>query len=392
MPPHKVRRTFISITLSLCTLGIVGGMTYWLWPGTSAITPATAPAVPVNAVEIGRRDVPILINAIGNVRSLRSVDVRPQVDGVLVEFPVSEGQFVKKGELLARIDDRSIVAALERAKAQQDVAQAQLASARVELRRYRALADTQAVSAQTLDQQIGLVAQLQATVKSEQATVAATQVQLSHTRIHAPGDGRIGIHNLHVGNYVRTSDAQALFSLVQLDPIGIDVSLPQSRLPQLQALMTGADRSAVILRAYSGDGGTLLGEGPLDLIDNRVSDATGTVRVKGSVDNSQGHLWPDQSVVVSLQAGTLHDALVVPQRALRQGAKDTFVWRISDGKAFPQPVQIAYANADIAVVEGVQAGDRIVTDGYSRLRPGTAVSMLQAHDATVIPVASRSTP
>lgn len=390
MPPYKIRRALISISLSLCTLGIVSGTAYWLWPDVSTSAPAAAPTVPVTAVEIERRDVPILIHAIGNVRSLRSVDIRPQVDGLIVEFPVSEGQLVKKGDLLARIDDRAIVAALERDKARLAVAQAQLASAKVELKRYRALADTQAVSAQTLDQQTGLVAQSEATVKSEQATVAATHVQLSHTRIHAPSDGRIGIHTLHVGNYVRTSDAQALFSLVQLDPIGIDVALPQARLPQLQALMASVNKSSEILRAYSGDGGTLLGEGSLDLIDNRVSDANGTVRVKGTVANSQGHLWPDQSVVVSLQAGTLHDALVVPQRALRQGAIDTFVWRISDGKASPQPVKVSYADAEIAVVEGIQAGDWIVTDGYSRLRPGAAVNMLQANDAT--PVADRSTP
>ena len=392
MHPHKVRRTLIGISLSLCIPGIVGGMTYWLWPGASAITAAAAPAVPVTAVEIGRHDVAILINAIGNVRSQRSVDVRPQVDGLLEEFPVSEGQFVKKGDLLARIDDRAITAALERAKAQQAVAQAQLVSARLDLERYRALASTQAISAQTLDQQTGLVAQLQATLQSEQATVAATLVQLSYTRIHAPGDGRIGIHNLHAGNYVRPGDTQPLFSLVQLDPIGIDISLPQARLPQLQASMANAEKKSVILRVYSGDGGTLLGEGQLDLIDNRVSETTGTVRVKGTVANSQGRLWPDQSVVINLQVGTLRDVLVVPQRAIRQGANNTFVWRISDGKAFPQPVEVVYSDADIVVIEGVQAGDQVVTDGYSRLGSGTAVNILETVDAPVTSIASRSMP
>ncbi|AWY44454.1 efflux RND transporter periplasmic adaptor subunit [Pseudomonas putida] len=367
-------------------------MTYWLWPGNSAGTATTAPAVPVTVAEVGRQDVPALINAIGNVRSLRSVDIRPQVDGQLLELPVSEGQFVKKGDLLARIDDRAIVAALEAAKAQQAVAQAQLASATRDLKRYRELASMQAVSTQTLDQQTGLVAQLQATVRNQQATVSAAQVQLSHTRIHAPADGRAGIHNLHEGNYVRASDAQALFSLVQLDPISIEFALPQARLPQLQALMTRADQSSVVLRAYASDGGPLLAEGNLDLIDNRVSTATGTVRIKGTVANPQGHLWPDQSVVIKLQAGTLHDALVVPQRALRLGAKDTFVWRISDGKAFPQPVQVTYFDAAIAVVEGVQAGEKIVTDGYSRLSPGSAVNLIEANETTVTPVASRSTP
>jgi RND family efflux transporter MFP subunit len=367
-------------------------MTYWLWPGSSTTIAATASTVPVNAIEIGRRDVPVLLNAIGNVRSLRSVDIRPQVDGLLLELPVREGAQVKQGDLLARIDDRAIVAALEAAKAQQAVVQAQLASATLDLKRYRELASTQAVSVQTLDQQTALVAQLRATVKSQQAAVSAAQVQLSHTRIHAPADGRIGIHNLHEGNYVRASDAQALFSLVQVDPISIEFALPQAHLPQLRALLASTNKSSALLRAYSGDGGPLLGEGPLDLIDNRVSDATGTVRIKGTVANSQGHLWPDQSVVITLQVGTLQDALVVPQKALRQGAKGSFVWRLNEGKATPQPVQVTYADSDIAVVEGIQPGDRVVTDGYSRLRPGAAVNILDDNNTAVIPVASLSTP
>ncbi|NUU34734.1 efflux RND transporter periplasmic adaptor subunit [Pseudomonas sp. C2B4] len=363
-------------------------MTYRLWPGGPTTTPATAPSVPVTAVEVGHRDVPILLNAIGHVRSARSIDIRPQVDGLLLELPVSEGAFVKKGDLLARLDDRTIVAALGAAKAQLAVAQAQLASATIDLKRYRALVSTQAVSSQTLDQQTGLVAQLRATVQNQEAAVSAAQVQLSHTRIQAPADGRIGIRNVHEGNYLRVSDPQPLFSVVQLDPISIEFALPQARLPQLRALTANADKSTMVLRAYSGDGGSLLGEGSLDLIDNRVSDATGTVRIKGTVANPLGHLWPDQSVVINLQAGTVQDALVVPQRALRQGAKGTFVWRVSDGKAFPQPVQVAYSDANIAVVEGIEPDTQVVTDGYSRLRPGSAVNILQAKDA----VASRSAP
>ncbi|WP_256668875.1 efflux RND transporter periplasmic adaptor subunit [Pseudomonas sp. C2B4] len=378
----------ISTSLTLCSLVVVGGMTYRLWPGGPTTTPATAPSVPVTAVEVGHRDVPILLNAIGHVRSARSIDIRPQVDGLLLELPVSEGAFVKKGDLLARLDDRTIVAALGAAKAQLAVAQAQLASATIDLKRYRALVSTQAVSSQTLDQQTGLVAQLRATVQNQEAAVSAAQVQLSHTRIQAPADGRIGIRNVHEGNYLRVSDPQPLFSVVQLDPISIEFALPQARLPQLRALTANADKSTMVLRAYSGDGGSLLGEGSLDLIDNRVSDATGTVRIKGTVANPLGHLWPDQSVVINLQAGTVQDALVVPQRALRQGAKGTFVWRVSDGKAFPQPVQVAYSDANIAVVEGIEPDTQVVTDGYSRLRPGSAVNILQAKDA----VASRSAP
>ncbi|VVN17562.1 Multidrug resistance protein MdtA [Pseudomonas fluorescens] len=390
MPHFKIYRTLLSVSLSLGSLMIAGGATYWLWPSQTATAPSPA-SVPVTTAEVGRRDVPVLIHAIGYVRSLRSVDIRSQVDGLLLELPVSEGQFVKKGELLARMDDRGIAAALEHAKAQRAVTQAQLVSATLDLKRYRELASINAVSAQILDQQLALVAQLQATIKSQDATVLASQVQLTHTRIHSPLDGRVGIRNVHEGSYVRASDAQALFSVVQLDPISIESALPQSRLPQLQALMNRPDTSSAVLRAHSAHDGTLLGEGRLELIDNRVSADTGTVRIKGTVANPLGRLWPDQSIVINLQAGTFPDALVVPQRSLRQGAHSAFVWRISDGKAFAQPVQVEYADTEIAVVDGLEAGDQIVTDGYSRLTSGATVKIVQSAEAAQETVADRST-
>lgn len=385
----KMYPTSLKLPLAFAGLIILGSTTYCLMPGESSNAPAALPIIPVVTVEAGRRDVPILVHAIGNVRSLRSIDIRPQVDGLLLELPVNEGQAVKKGDLLARIDDRGIVAALEHANAQLAVAQAQLQSANRDLERYRALAKIQAISTQVLDQQEALVAQLQATVRGNKATVSANQVQLTHTRIYSPTVGRIGIRNVHEGSYVSASDA--LFSIVQLDPISIESSLPQARLPELQALMSSADKSSMILRAYSSDGGALLGEGHLELIDNRVSASTGTVRIKGNAANPQGRLWPDQSIVTTLQIGTLLDAVVVPQRSLRQGAQNSFVWRISDGKAFPLAVQITYSDTDIAVVEGIQSGDRIVTDGYSNLRPGIAVNVLESKSATDNAPAIRST-
>lgn len=380
----------ISLTLrmALASLIILSITSYCLMPGESPNAPTSSPAIPVVTVEAGRQDVPILIHSVGNARSLLSIDIRPQVNGTLLDLPVDEGQLVKKGELLARIDDRGIVAALEHANAQLAAAQAQLKSATVDLKRYRALADIQAVSTQILDQQAARVAQLQATVRGHKATVSANQVQLTHTRIYSPTAGRIGIRNVHEGSYVTASDA--LFSVVQLDPISIESSVPQARLPELQALMSGADRSSAILRAYSSDGGALLGEGQLQLINNRVSESTGTVRIKGNAANAQGRLWPDQSILITLQIGTLRDALVVPQRSLRQGARGPFVWHIRDGKAFPQPVEIKYSDKVVAVVDGLQQGDRIVIDGYSKLRPGIAVR-LESSPATSGAVADGST-
>ncbi len=343
---------------------------------SGATVAATAPAVPVRIGIVEQRSVPVLIRALGNVRSQRSVEIRAQVDGVLVELPVKEGQLVRRGDLLARIDDRSIVAAVEQAKAQAAVTEAQLVSARLDLRRYQSLAKTQAIATQTLDQQRALVAQLEATLRTHEASVAASQVQLSHTQIRAPSDGRVGIHNVHEGNFLRASDAQGLFSVVQLDPISVEVSLPQRMLPQLQALRPGSESDPVMLQAYSGDGGLLLGEGLLTLIDNRVSTQTGTIRIKGDFANPDGRLWPDQSVTVSLPVQTLPNALVVPHRALRQGVDQVLVWRVVDGSAAPQAVQVLHSDNEIAVISGLAAGDTVVVDGHSRLRPGVAVRTL----------------
>lgn len=347
------------------------------------------PSVPVHVAKVQQRDVPIMIPVVGNVRSLHSVEIRPQVDGLLLELPVNEGQLVKEGDLLARIDDRAIVAALEQAIAQQTVAQAQLAAANVDLQRYRALGEIKAISGQTLDQQIALVAQLRATVQSQQASVAANQVQLSYTRIHSPVTGRVGIRNVHPGSYVQANNAQALFSVIQLDPISIEASLPQARLTQLQSLADRLEQLRAPMLAYSNHEGTLLSEGYLTLIDNRITDTTGTLKIKGNFANSQGRLWPDQSVVVKVQTDILLNALVIPQRALRQGAKGSFVWLIKEGKALPYPVQVTYSDAEVAVVEGVQAGDTVVADGYSRLRPQIGVRIVETNDSGVPPIAKR---
>ncbi|AIG01649.1 RND family efflux transporter MFP subunit [Pseudomonas fluorescens] len=387
MPKLKLSSRTLRAYLSLGGLITIVMIAYYWYlqkPLADVISP---PPVPVHVTEVQQRDVPIMIPAIGNVRSLHSVEIRSQVDGILLEILVNEGQLVKEGDLLARIDDRAIVAALEQAKAQQTVAQAQLTAANVDLQRYRALGEIQAISGQTLDQQIALVAQLRATVQSQQSSVLANQVQLSYTRIYSPVTGRVGIRNVHQGSYVQANNAQALFSVIQLDPISIEAYLPQARLAQLQSLASQLEQLRTPILAYSNHEGALLSEGYLTLIDNRITDTTGTLRIKGNFANSQGRLWPDQSVVVKVQAETLLNALVVPQRALRQGVKGSFVWLIKEGKALPYPVQVTYSDAEIAVVEGIQAGDTVISDGYSRLRPQIQIRIVETSDSGLPPVA-----
>ena len=218
--------------LALIALG------WWL---TRAPAAARAPAAtPVRTVAVSRKDISDVIRAIGTVRSQRSVIIRPQVDGELVELPVREGQQVKQGDLLARIDDRGIRAALEQTRAQLEVSEAQLKAAMLDLERFHRLRDDHVISAQQIDQQQAQVDELHATVRTNRAAIAAREVQLSYTRMYSPTDGRVGIRNFDQGSFVRAADTEGLFSVVQLDPISVEISLPQSMLPAVQALLHDA--------------------------------------------------------------------------------------------------------------------------------------------------------
>ena len=365
--------------LAAAAIGVLVLIVVGWWLTRSPATDRAPAAVPVRAVEVIRQDVPDVIRAIGTVRSQRSVVIRPQVDGELVELAVREGQQVKRGDLLARIDDRGIRAALEQARAQLEVSEAQLKAATLDLERFGRLRDDHVISMQQIDQQQAQVDQLHATVRTNRAAIAAREVQLSYTRIFSPTDGRVGIRNFDQGSFVRAADAEGLFSVVQLDPISVEISLPQSMLPAVQSLLQDAGSKPPRVLAYDSDGGTLLGEGGLVLIDNRVTMATGTIRVKADFANQQGRLWPDQTVAVAVQSRMLHDALVVPQVALQRGPDSDVVYRVRDDRAEIVPVQVLYSDEKIAALTGVDAGDMIVVDGQSRLRAGARVK-LQAVD------------
>lgn len=348
------------------------------WFGSRQGTPAShvQTAVPVRVVAVVQQDVPRFANAIGSVQSLHSVEIRPQVEGVLTQVLVKEGQWVKAGDLLATLDDRAIRAQLEQAQAQLGQSQAQIQVAGVDLKRYRLLSTDNGVSKQTLDQQQALVNQLQATVKGNQAAIANAQVQLSYTQIRSPVTGRVGIRNVDPGNLVRSSDTQGLFSVTQIDPIAVEFALPQQMLPTLQGLL--AAPMPALVEAYMDAEGERkqLGEGHLALIDNQVSANTGTVRVKAEFDNKAGQLWPGQLVTVRLRTAIQEDALVVPPPVVQRGAEGHFVYRLDGDKVTSVPVKVLYQDSGLNVIAGVHPGERLVVDGQSRLKPGARVEVI----------------
>lgn len=336
-------------------------------------TKVAASAIPVRVINVVRQDVPRHLDAIGSVLSLHSVEVRPQVEGVLTQVLVKEGQAVKQGDLLATLDDRALRAGLEQARAQLGQTQAQLQVANVNLRRYQLLSTDDGISRQTLDQQQALVKQLQASLKGDQAAIDNAAVQLGYTQIRSPVSGRVGIRNIDPGNLVRSSDTRSLFSVTQIDPIAVEFALAQQHLPALHTLLDSAMPAEV--EAFIDAEGTrsLLGKGHLALIDNQVSATTGTVRVKAEFDNKDGHLWPGQLVTVRLRTALQANALVVPPPVVQRSIDGHFVYRLDGDKVTSVPVNVLYQDSTLNIIDGVKAGDCVVLDGQSRLRPGSLV-------------------
>lgn len=360
-------------------VAVAVGLALYLTLGQRKVNPPSAPrAVPVSVVKVRQQDVPHYLSAIGAVQSLHSVVIRPQLEGVLTRLLVKEGQWVNKGDLLATLDDRSIRASLDQARAQLGQSQAQQQVAEVDLKRYRLLSEDNGISRQTLDQQQALVNQLKAGILGNQAAIAAAQVQLSYTRIRSPVTGRVGIRNVDEGNLVRTSDTQGLFSVTQINPIAVEFALPQQWLPTLQALVAQAQPAPI--KAYlDGDGdsgGLLLGEGHLSLIDNQIAANTGTLRAKAMFANEQARLWPGQLVSLKIQTGIERNALVVPPGVVQRGVEQHFVYRVEGDKVASVPVKVLYQDSNLNVISGVAVDDTLVSDGQSRLKPGARIEVL----------------
>ena len=363
----------VALLIILAALGV------WYAIKPAKAKPASPTAIPVRVVSVTEKDVPRFVSGIGSVLSLHSVVVRPQIDGILTKIMVKEGQRVKKGDLLATIDDRSIRASLDQARAQLGESQAQLQVALVNLKRYKLLSVDDGVSKQTYDQQQALVNQLKATAQGNQASIDAAQVQLSYTQIRSPVTGRVGIRTVDEGNFLRMTDAQGLFTVTQIDPIAVEFSLPQQMLPTLQGLINDPQHARV--KAYigadsDGETGNLLGEGHLTMIDNQINANTGTIRAKAEFNNPGQKLWPGLLVTVKIQTALDRDALVVPPNVVQRGLDQHFVYRLNGDKVETVPVQMVYQDSGQNIIKGVQPGDKLVSDGQSRLKPGSTVQVL----------------
>jgi len=334
---------------------------------------AQARPIPVVVARATNRDVPVFLDGLGNAVPLVTVTVRPQVDGPLLSVLFQEGQQVKKGDLLARIDPRPFIIQLHQTQAALARDQAQAKNAKVNLARYLALHEQGLATQEQLDDQRATADQLAGTLKSDEAQIENAQLQLAYTEVRSPVDGVTGVRQIDQGNVVHASDASGIVVVTQLDPMAIVFTLPQDNLPQINREIA----AGLQIEAYSRDGDRLLGRGKLALVDNQVSLTTATVRLKGIVPNPDKALWPNEFVRARLLLATRTGALSVPAPAVQRGPQGTFVYVVTpDQTAALRAVEVETVQDQWAIIgKGIQAGDQVVVEGQNQLRPGAKVAL-----------------
>lgn len=313
--------------------------------------------------------MPVLLKTTGTVTALTSVDVRPQMNGVVSHVHIHDGQFVKAGALLFTLDARTEEANVAKARAQLAKDQAAMADAQRQLARAQQLFSQNFISQGALDTNLAQVEAQNAVVAADQAAIEATRVALSYARVVAPNAGRVGAINVFAGSAVQ-ANITPLVTVTQLDPIAVAFSLPQRNLPD--ALAALKDGGAAVSATLSDRSGTFTGR--LKFVDNAVDASSGSVKVKAVFDNKDSKLWPGAFVEVAQTVSTLKDAVVIPQAAIVQNARGAVVYLAENGKATQKPVQVLFAQGLDAAVSGIQAGDVVVLDGKQNLRPGTPLT------------------
>jgi multidrug efflux system membrane fusion protein len=347
--------------------------------------------VPVLVAPVRVEDVPVTIDSVGTVQALNNVTIRTQADGRLVELAFKDGQDVKKGDVLARIDPATYQASYDQAVAKKAQDEAQLANARIDFERYQKLAQSNYGSKQQADTQKSTVAQLEAQVRSDQAAIDNAKAILDYTTIRAPIDGRTGIRGVDVGNIVHASDATGIVTITQVRPIALLFTLPQQNLRTANAALA---RGPVKVQALESDNARVIEEGIVSVVDNQVDQTTGTVRVKATFGNADLQLWPGQFVNVRLFVDVLKNALVAPTSSVQRGPDGAFVYVLREDTVALVKVSVIRQSETDAVLAagGVKSGDLVVTTGFAQLTDGRKVRADQPQAAAapgdVVPAAS----
>jgi membrane fusion protein, multidrug efflux system len=373
---RKGRRT--ALILAFCLAIAASGSIYWYWTQgpepARAAKAATRPAVPVSIATAARQDVPIYLTGLGTVQASFTVAIHAQVDGKLQEVFFQEGQRVKKGDVLAKIDPRLYQAALDQAKAKKAQDEAALIAALKDLERFKAMLVKHFETEQNVDQQQAKVDQTKAGLDADAAAIESAQTNLDYTDIKAPSEGRMGVRMVDPGNIVHANDQASIAILTQTQPSFVLFTLPAQTLDGVREAIA---RGAVQVAAYDRDNAKLLGTGTLSMIDNQIDPATATYRLKAIFNNEDEKLWPGQFVNARLLLETRKDVVVIPRFAVQRGPRGLFTWVVKqDNTVEARPIQTsATTGNDTIVTSGVNDGERVVTDGQYKLQINAPVTI-----------------
>ena len=331
------------------------------------------PAVPVGVATVKQRDFPVYLTGLGSVTAFNTVSLKTRIDGQITQVNFVEGQDVKEGELLIQIDPRPYQVALEQAQANLQRDEAQLNNAKVQYERMKALYAGGVIAKQDLDTQEASFGQYEGTIAADKAAIDNAKLNLAYTRITSPINGRIGLRQVDIGNYVTAASGSSMAVITQMHPISIIFTLPED---QLQAVRERMQKGTLQVDVYSRDDQSKLSTGKLLTIDNLIDPTTGTAKFKAVFENPDNNLWPNQFVNVHLLLETRKDAITAPVSAIQRGPQGTFVYLVDDGNTVEvRPVQLALTQGNTVVIaSGLQAGERVVTDGQEKLQAGSRVT------------------
>jgi membrane fusion protein, multidrug efflux system len=385
----------LNMVLVFALIAAIAGAAYWYWDRqASGATAAEAEPkakgkgkgkgkgergpITVKAVQPVVKPMPVLIEAVGTVEPEHSVQVRPQVSGVLQSVLFKEGDRVKAGQMLFQIDPRTFQAQYNQALAQLARDKAQLENARAQQERLEPLLKREYITRQEYDVAVTSAKSLEATVQADQAAAEAARIQLEFARIRAPIAGRTGTLAVKPGNLVMAAGTGTpLVTINMMDPILVTFSIPERQLEDIRRHQSDKQMRIEILAERNAPP---VGEGKLVFIDNTVTAQTGTVLLKTRVPNANEVIWPGQFVNVRIVLTIEPEAIVVPEAAVQPGQDGSFVYLIDDNsKVKIQPITVArQLGGEVVIGSGVKPGDRVITEIPQTLSPGATVQLAGA--------------
>ena len=331
-------------------------------------------AVPVDAGAVVQKAMPMTIDVIGTAEAYSTVAVHAQITGQLTSVNFKDGDDVENGQVLFTLDRRPLEAALQQMEANLERDIAQLANAKSQQRRYQDLAERGIATKEQLDQSQTNTAALEATAAADRAAVQSPQVQLEYATIKAPIAGRTGKLMVHAGNLVRANDTTPLVVINQVSPIYVSFGIPEAQLPDLKRYMT---RGSLRVEARAPTEAGPASSGQVSFVDNAIDQSTGTITVRGTFPNGNRQLWPGQFVNVVVTLDTEPTAIVVPTTAVQEGQQGKFVFVVKPDKTVEmRTIHAARTSGqETVVIDGLKAGETVVTGGQLRLAPGSRITI-----------------